>query len=80
MCVSIKYLLMNLLLCHGLMKKINYTIILLHPSRMLEYYFSKGFVMLERNSKNLVVIVNESKQIINAMDMHDSYYVMTCNT
>ena len=71
---------MSLLSCRGFMKNINSTIILLCPSWMLEYYFSKGFVMLERNSKNLVVIVNESKQIINAMDMHDSDYVMTCNT
>ena len=34
-----------------LCKNINYTVILLCCSRLLAYYFSKGFVMLERNSK-----------------------------
>ena len=43
---------------------------------MLEYYFSKGFVVLELNSNNLKIIANEEKQIIHAMDMHYSYYVM----
>ena len=47
---------------------------------MLEYYFSKGFVVLERNSNNLKITDNEAKQIIHAMDMHDSDYVMTCTT
>ena len=36
--------------------------------------------MLERNSKKLMRIANESKQRIFAMDMHDSDYVMTCTT
>ena len=48
--------------------------------RILKYYFSKGFVMLELNSNKLKRIVNETKQIIHEMDMHDSDYVMTCTT
>ena len=47
---------------------------------MLEYYFSKGFVVLEHNSNKLSRISNEANQIIHAMDMHDSDYVMTCTT
>ena len=74
----IPYLLMNLNLCNGFTKNINYNVILLCPSRMLEYYFSEGFVVLERNSNISEIISNEAKQIIHAMDMHDSDYVMTC--
>ena len=54
--IGIPYLLMNLILCHGFKKKTNSTVILLWPSRMLESYFSKGFVMLECNSNNLTII------------------------
>ena len=36
--------------------------------------------MLEHNSMKLTRVANESKQITNATDMHDSKYVMTCNT
>ena len=46
---------------------------------MLEYYLSKGFVVLECNSKNLKIIANEEKKL-NTMDMHDSDYVMTCTS
>ena len=64
--IGILYLLMSLLLCHGFMNNINYTIILLCPSWKLEYYFSKGFVMLEHNSNKLKKIANEEKQSCNA--------------
>ena len=36
--------------------------------------------MLKLNSKNLMRIVNEAKQRIYEMHMHDSDYVMTCTT
>ena len=36
--------------------------------------------MLEHNSMKLTRVANESKQRTNATDMHDSKYVMTCNT
>ena len=62
------------------MKNINYIIILLCPSQMLEYYFSKGFLIFERNSNNLSRIANTEKQIINEMDMHDPDYVMIFTT
>ena len=74
--IVISYLLMNSLLCHGFTKKIKYTVILLYPLRMLEYYFSKGFVILKRNSNNLLRIENDVNQIIHALDIHDSDYVM----
>ena len=73
-------LLMNLLSCNAFTKNINYTVIYKCPSRMLEYYFPKGFVVLEQNPNDLKIISNEAKQIINAMYMHDSDYVMNCTT
>ena len=71
---------MNLLSCHGLMKSMNFTLVSLCPSRILEYYFSKGFVILERNSNNLSRIANNVKQKIHSMDMHDSDYVLIFTT
>ena len=78
--IGIPDLLMNLLLCHGSMKNTNSTVISLCTSRMLEYYFSKRLVMLELNSNNLMRIANEAKQRINEMYIHDSYYVINCNS
>ena len=78
--IGIPYLLMNLLLCNDFTKNINSTVILSCPSRMLEYYFKKGFFILKCNSNNLLIIVNEAKQRDHEMDMHDSDYVMTSNT
>ena len=45
---------------------------------MLEYYFSKGFGILECNFNNLVKLPNEVKQIINAEETDNSDYLMTC--
>ena len=47
---------------------------------MLEYYFSKGFVVLECNSNNIKIIDNEEKQRIHEMNMHGSDYVMNYTT
>ena len=55
-------LLINLLSCHGLPNNITFIVILECPKRMLEYYFSKEFGILERNSNNLKKIPNLSKQ------------------
>ena len=47
--IDILDLLMNLLSCHGFKKNIKSIVILKCSRRMLEYYFSKGFGILERN-------------------------------
>ena len=39
---------------------------------MLEYYFSKGFAILECNTNGLARLLNEVKQIIHAEDMDNS--------
>ena len=78
--IGITYLLMNLLLCHGFTKNIKYIVILKFPKRMLEYYFSKVFGILECNSNNLEKILNIEKQKIHTEETYDSDYVITFNT
>ena len=59
--IGIPDLLMNLIFCHGFLKNINYIVILKFPKRILEYYFSKGFTILECNVNNLAKIPNDVK-------------------
>ena len=48
------------------------TIILLFRTRLVEYYLAKGFVILQKNSNNLISVPNEYKQRIYAIDIHKS--------
>ena len=57
---------MNLIYCHRLLDNINYVVILKCPKRILEYYFTKVFTILECNVNNLVKTPNEVKQRIHA--------------
>ena len=45
---------------------------------MLEYYFSKGFDILECNVNNFSKIPNEVKQIIHVEETDNSDYFMKC--
>ena len=45
---------------------------------MLEYYFSKGFGILECNFNNLAKLLNQVKQIIHAEETDNSDYAVTC--
>ena len=76
--IGIPYLLMNLLSCHGFLGDIKSIVVLKCPKRMLEYYFSKGFRILECSFNNLVKLPNEVKQRIHAEETDNSDYVMTC--
>ena len=58
--IEIPYLLMNLMSCHGFLKNINYVVILKCPKKMLEYYFSKGFNILECNVNNLAKLPTQN--------------------
>ena len=69
---------MNLMSCHGFLKDINYVVILKCPKRMLEYYFSKGFTILECNYNNLAKLPNDIKQITHVEETDNSDKVMTC--
>ena len=53
------------------MKDKNLTVILLCRTRLVEYYLAKELIILELKSKNLSSVLNETKQIIHTIDMHD---------
>ena len=76
--IGIPYLLMNLMYCHGFLRNINYIIILKFPKRMLEYYFSKGFTILEWNYNNLEKLLNYVKQRTHAEETDNPEKLMTC--
>ena len=67
---------MKSLSCNGLSRNIKCIFVLKCPKRMLEYYFSKGFGILECNLNHLTKILNEVKQRIHAEETHNSDYVM----
>ena len=53
---------MILMSCHGFLKNMNSGVILKCPKSMSEYYFSKGFDILECNVINLAKLPNEVKK------------------
>ena len=66
--------------CRIFLKNINYVVILKFSKRILEYYLSKGFTILEYNTINLSKIPNEVKYRIHAEDTDNSDKFMTCTT
>ena len=78
--IGIPDVLMNLISCHGFIKDTNSTVVILYRTPLVEYYLAKVFVILEHNSTELSIVPNEVKQIMHAIDMHDSEYVMSCYT
>ena len=78
--IGIPEVLMNLISCHGFMKELNSTVIILCRTRLVEYYLEKEFVILEYNSENLSSVSNEEKQRIYAINMHKTDFVMACDT
>ena len=46
----------------------------------MEYNLSKGFVIIEHRSKNLINVTNEVKITIHTIDMHYSDFALTCYT
>ena len=60
--IGIPYLLMNLMSFHGFLRNINSVVILKCLKRMLEYYFSKEFNILECYVNNLEKLPHEVKQ------------------
>ena len=76
--IGISDFLINLIFCHGFLKNINSVVILKCPKRMLGYYFSNGFTILEYNYNNLEKNPNDIKQRTHAEGTYNSDKVMTC--
>ena len=72
--VGIPELLLNLLSRHGFMKKPNSTVILNCRFRMVDNYLSKVFYIIENYSKQLSMLSNDVKLMINVIDQLDTYF------
>ena len=78
--IGIPDLVMKLLSCYAFLKKIHSFVIIKFPKKILEYYFSKGFTLLECNTNNLEKIQNEVKDRIHAENTENFDKVVTCTT
>ena len=75
--IGIPYLAIKLMYCHGFLKNKNAVVILKYTKRVLEYYFSKGFTILECNINNLAKLPNDAKQRIHGEETDNSDKAMT---
>ena len=66
--------------CRGFLKNKTSVFILKCPKRMLEYYFSKVFIIFECNTINLEKLLNEVKERVHVEDTDNYDKVMTCTT
>ena len=69
-------MLLNLLSCHGFMKKPNSTVILNCLSHLINNYLAKGFYIIEKVSKQKYMLPNDVKLIINLINQMDTYFPM----
>ena len=72
--IGIPELLLNLVSCHGFMKKPNSTVILNYRSRLIKNYLAKVLYMIEKCSKQLSLISNDVKLIIKISNQMDTYF------
>ena len=77
--IGILELLLNLVSCHKFIKKPNSTVIINCQSCLIKNYLSKGFFVIEHNTKQLSFIPNDVKLIINLIDQLKIDYVMVKN-
>ena len=68
--IGIPEVLMNIISWHGYRNKIKSTVILLCCTELVEYYTSKGLIIIEHSSKNLSSIPNEAKQITHVIHIY----------
>ena len=69
---------MNLMSCHGFLRNIDYVVILKCPKRMLEYYISNGFAILECNYNNLAKLPNDVKPKTHEEETDNSEKFIAC--
>ena len=61
------------------MKKPNLTVILNLPTRLINNYLFKGLAIIEQNTKQLNLLSNYVKLIINVINQLDTDHVMVKN-
>ena len=77
--IVIPKLLLNLVSCHGFMKKPNSTVILNFRTHMINNYLEKGLYIIERGTKQLSLKPNDVILRINMNNQLDTYYVLKKN-
>ena len=77
--IGIPELLLNLVSCHGFTKKPNSTVILNCRSCLLNNYLAKGFYIIEKYSKQKIMLPNDVKLRIHVIDQMDTDFVMAKN-
>ena len=70
----------NLVSCHGFMEKPNSNVILNFQSRLVNNYLAKGFFIIEKNSKQLIILLNDVKLRVHAIEQLETYFVTAKNT
>ena len=76
--IGIPEMLLNLVSCHGFMKKPNSTLILNCQTRMINNYLSKGFSVIKQK-KQLSLLPNDVRLRINMINPLDTDYFMVKN-
>ena len=74
--IGIPELLLNLVSCHGFMKKPNSTVILNCQSRLINNYLEKGFYIIERDPKQKSMLSNDVILRINIINQMDTVFVL----
>ena len=70
--IGIPELFLDLVSCCGFMKKQNSTVILNFRSRLINNYVAKGFYIIEKDSRQLIILPNNVTLIINLIDQMDT--------
>ena len=68
---------MNIISCHGFVKNKHSAVILSCHGKLVDYYLSKGFVIIEKNSIELSNVPISSKQRINKEHIYKNDFVIT---
>ena len=74
--IVIPELLMNIMSCHGFMNEKKLTVMLSCCRKLVKYYLSKSFVVIENNSNVFRDVPLRVKQRINALIWHKHYFSM----
>ena len=74
--IGIPELLLNLVSCHGFTKKPNSAVILNCRARLINIYFAKVFYIIEKDSRQLIILPNDVRLRINLIYQMDTDFFM----
>ena len=77
--IGIPEVLLKIVSCLVYVQENNHTVILTCRSKLVSYYLSKGFLILEKYSPEMNNVTIRVKQCICAVDIHKNSSLITCN-